>query len=304
MSQGERLFYIIDKLIYRGYFTLREVAEKYEVSGRQVARDIDYLRTRCVISSSPLELEYSPKKRGYILSEDDRKRMDKWREKTLFSLARNRDDGFEGDNASLSFLSKDLEYVTVKSYAEEPFESRFFTMLLDAARKHKRVVISYPSGNVKKRILEPLQLVNYAEIWYLAASSPDDGYEIRTFNLSRISDVEVLDEKIVFSDREKLASFLSCYGIYNGTSESVTYTIKFTSWAARIVSKQIWQKDQSGMWMDDESYVLSVPAVSDVELLSRVLFYGADAEPLSPLEFVRKYWDRVDQMAGRRRDGI
>ncbi len=302
MSQSERLFYIIDKLIYRGYFTLKEITEEYEVSGRQVFRDIEYLRSRCVVSYSPLDIVYDKARRGYVISEHDKERLVKWRENTLYSLAKTKEYGI-GDE-SLQFLKKDLEYVTVKSYAEEPFENKLFLKLLNAARTHKRIRIIYPSGKVKIRILEPLRLVNYAEIWYLVASSPENNYAILTFSLSRIAEVDVLDDDIVFSDRKKLDLFLSSYGIYNNDSEPVVYTIKFTSWAARIVSRQIWQKDQVGKILSDGSFILSLPAVSDVELLSRVLFYGSEAEPVSPPSFVEKYWDSVKRMAERKRDGI
>ena len=46
MSQTERILYIDRSLRTRGSFTVQQVADYFEVSSRQVKRDIEYLRDR------------------------------------------------------------------------------------------------------------------------------------------------------------------------------------------------------------------------------------------------------------------
>ena len=286
-------------------FRIKDIKEHYEISSRQVSRDIEYLRTRFNGIDQGLDIIYDKRTKKYVFSEEDERKMNKWRTNVLYFLARKDMSlsSFAEDDLD-SLFGKDLEYITVKSYAEENFSYKVFISLLTAARNGNRVRIAYPSGSVPERVIEPLQLVNYGEIWYLVATVKDDEEKkLLTFSLSRIKDVEILDEKITYADREKLERFLSSYGIYNSDDDK-EYVIRFTGWAVKVVSNQVWQKDQKGRFMPDGSYELSFSSPSDVELLSRILFYGSAAEPIAPPDFVKKYWKSVEDMAKREKRGI
>ena len=85
MSQTERVFDILYQLSSEeGCVTLKEIAERYEISTRQAARDIEYVRTR--ILPSPDDIVYDWQKRAYRLSEEA-DTLSYWKENMLISLS-------------------------------------------------------------------------------------------------------------------------------------------------------------------------------------------------------------------------
>lgn len=300
MGQSERLFYMIDRLLETGHFTRREVSEKFEISEKQVWRDIEFLRTRCPLQGlSSLEIIYSKKDGGYVLDPESRSRLSSWRFHQVFLNAISVERNLSDEKLLSDTIRKDLEFVRYKSYAMECYDDEVFSRLFAAMKKRRRILMHYPQGKVPTRVVEPLILINYGDIWYLLASDVRDDF-IMTFSVSRITRVEELEEAIEFSDYPKLERVLDSYGIWYDNRGGKEYVIRFTGWARDTVSHQIWQKDQRGEFDDNGDYVLTFTSSSDVELLSRLLFYGDAAEPLSPPEFVEKYWRKVEAMARRK----
>ena len=165
-------------------------------------------------------------------------------------------------------------------------------------REKRKILLCYPSSKKHpKRVVEPLRLINYGEIWYLLAAVDD---VILTYSLSRIADVTVTDIPISFSDKEKLRRLIDGYGIYSDDRNSREYVIWFYSWAIPIVSNQVWQKDQKLRLLEDGRVLeMRIPVSNHTELLSRILFYGDAAEPVSPQDFVDEYRRKCMLMAGR-----
>ena len=164
-------------------------------------------------------------------------------------------------------------------------------------KQNRRIRISYKSSKGESdRVLEPLKLVNYTEIWYMLAAFNG---KIQTFSLSRITGAAITDEDISFNDPDELEKVLSGYGIYHDSSEPRIYRIRFYGWAAHIVSAQVWQKDQKIKHIDSDTIELSIPITNDTELLSRILFYGDAADPLEPEDFVLQYREKCSNMAKR-----
>ena len=298
MAQSERLFYIIDRLSEDGVFTKKQVAERFEVSEKQVQRDIDFLRERCPVQGlSNLNLIYDRNRHGYILAEEDKARLDSWRFNQVFVNAISVEKNLTDEKILSDSVRKDLEFVRYKSYAYETFDNNIFTVLFGAMKRHHRVLLHYPSWQKPCRVIEPLRLINYGEIWYLLGPEKGDDF-IFTYSVSRIEKIQELEEDITFTNYEKLEKMSDSYGIWYSKKGFKDYTIRFTGWAKDIVMRQIWQKDQKGEVVDD-AYVLTLPCSSDVELMGRILFYGECAEPLAPQEFVDKYRKRVREMAKR-----
>ena len=107
-------------------------------------------------------------------------------------------------------------------------------------------------------------------------------------------------ERVAFSDHERLEKLLDGYGIYSDDNERREYVIRFYSWAIAIVSNQVWQKDQKLRLLEDGRVLeMRIPVSNHTELLSRILFYGDAAEPVSPQDFVDEYRRKCMLMAGR-----
>ena len=297
MSQTERIFYIIDLLMEKGSFRRDEVARHFEVSEKQIWRDKEYLRDRCPLPFGNLDIVYDSSIRAYVLTPDASERLIKWRADTSLSLAKSKEEGKKGLSESATVRS-DASYITYKSYAKENFSPSIYERLMRALRERKKIRLSYPSSRKHPvRVVEPLRLINYGEIWYLIAAADD---KLLTYSLSRIEDVELLQEEISFSDSKRLEKLLDGYGIYSDDNPPMEYVIRFYSWAIPIVSNQVWQKDQKMSLSDDGNVLeLRLPISNHTELLSRILFYGDAAEPVAPEDFVSEYKKKCRNMARR-----
>ena len=140
-----------------------------------------------------------------------------------------------------------------------------------------------------------MELINYSQLWYLKVETKYGN--IRTYNLSRVQSIRMMDTHFQW-DEEKLKKSEGSYGIFSSAKqEPIWYTMRFYSSAANIVSNQIWHKEQKSKWNEDGSYEISVPAVSDVEVMGKVLSFAPDSEPVAPKEFVDNYKEKVRNMA-------
>ena len=98
----------------------------------------------------------------------------------------------------------------------------------------------------------------------------------------------------------RFQKLLDGYGIYSDDNERREYVIRFYSWAIAIVSNQVWQKEQKLRLLEDGRVLeMRIPVSNHTELLSRILFYGDAAEPVSPQDFVDEYRRKCMLMAGR-----
>lgn len=299
MSQTERVMYILDQLMEKGCFRIKDVAARYEVSLKQIRRDKNYLMERCPLACGNLDICYDPGTKSFHLTPESSRRLAAWRADESLLMARSREEDMPfRQRSSSAVISGDSGYVKYKSYAREDFKPGIYLRLMEALKNSKRVLLRYLSAD-RLRLVEPLKLVNYGEIWYLAAIDVDKGGKMVTFSLSRISDVLPTDEDILFSDGARLERFLDGYGIFNNDLEESEYVIHFTGWAKDIVKNQVWQKNQKIVELGDGTLELRMPVSNDTELLSRILFYGTSAMPVSPPSFVEKYQRACIEMAGR-----
>lgn len=280
------------------------IRERYGISNREFRRDIDFIRERLtdigyMDKFSSVEYIRKENKKYYVFT-GDKPRLNEAFVNSTIADALSRAQGnplkaqFEGSDSQ-----KDDEIAPVRYMytALEKVNYTVFTKIVSAIKERRTVTLRYINSQGKETVLDinPMVLINYSQIWYLRAETVLYG-SIRTFSLSRIEDVTYTDRYFVY-DKEKLKANEGSYGIFSGNEEPVWYTIRFRGVAANIVSNQIWHKEQKGKWIDDTSYELSVPAVSDVEVMARLLSYSPDSEPVAPEEFVKRYRDIIRKCA-------
>lgn len=299
MSQTERVFDILYQLSSEeGCVTLKEIAERYEISTRQAARDIEYVRTRIFPSSD--DIVYDWKKRAYRLSEEA-DTLSYWKENMLISLSIYNNAASDAaahlnlEEALPDSMRRILSHIDYRTPVRSRIDDeKWLSQIFTAFDKHRGIIIRYrksPDSESEDRDVDPLRLVNYQNAWYLI------GYDLnrkdlRTFRLSRVEKIIIADRKADEHDEKNLDDILdSSYGIFLSDSSEI-FTMRFRGDAAVRVSSEIWHEKQSARWIDGE-YELSVPAASSVELLSKLLSFGADAYPVSPESFVKEYRETV-----------
>lgn len=317
MSQFERISYIDRRLRESGAVSSSEAARRFEVSPRQVKRDIEYLRDRL---DAPIVYDRVTKAYRYerpftALRFADEKLLIFY--VLLKSIAVNHHyvpvATAELLDTVEKWVSPDYRKVSERiSYAIPVSESiddmEDFTTICQAMVVGKRLDIDYENvaGERHTRSVEPERLVNYAGRWYLI------GYDhlrddVRTFHLSRMHRISLSHERAGFPEDpkhcEEVERYLaSGFGIFNG-QVTARATVRIHGQAAPLVARQHWHPEQSlavGTAPDGLPFTeLTVPVSDWRELLSRVLSFGSSGEAVAPPEFRRLWEEEVRKMGER-----
>jgi len=303
MSQIERITYIDRRLRERGWVTSAEVARRFEVSTRQVGRDIEYLRDRLdaplAWNAAMRRYEYTEPWSGLAFADE--------RALLFYVFARAAAGTVayvpltEEDELArlLARLPPDLRKVAgavrydLPEY--EPADIENLGLVVRAMAESRCLDFAYrdAGGSASDRRVAPLRLVNYGGNWYLVAY--DQGRSaLRTFRLGRVRRLAIAKDRaqVPLSDAEIERFLNSSYGMFKGSGDKRA-TIRFYGPALAIVRDELWHPDQKrsqGLDPQRGEYLeLSLPVSRWEELLGRVLRFGADAEPVGPPE-LRGLW--------------
>jgi predicted DNA-binding transcriptional regulator YafY len=293
----ERYLWFHQKLKKKTYPKVKDLMEKFELSKRQAAREIEHMR---LFLHAPIE--YSAAEMGYYYSDDSfelpapmvteeeiisliiAKRLsvsipDEKRKKQLQSFFDHLSSYFDLDLAELEkkISLKNLRYHRVAPDIFEP--------VLESLKRNKKLNIVYRSvftKEVSERIINPLHLILYTGNWHIIAYC-EMKKGIRDFALSRIKQIEVLDEPI----REDLKSINikepidDAYGIFfEGTRKKVI--LKFSEGVADFVREQVWFPGQTIAETPEHGLELAFYVTDYREIVREVLSFGADVEVIEP----------------------
>lgn len=311
MSQIERIFYINRKILEDGKVSTAQVVSKFEISSRQVMRDIDYLR-----DTLEAPLVYEAKEKGYVYT-GEFSMMSNSNERMLVlnaifrSLAESQgalsvitdmvSDGLDsGLEESYKSLSDKIIFITP---VQDWPDYTVFNKICSAMKSGFRMTLGYRNakGERSSRHIEPLRLVNYSGRWYLL-SFDRQNKELRTFHLSRIEKIEPIEGDIFQSryTEEELDSFIhGGYGIFMGKL-SIPVTFCVFGWASNALATQTWHKEQKIRSVEIEGrqgLEVTVPVANLQEILSQVLAFGSAARPIAPPQFVQAWKEAVLEMA-------
>jgi predicted DNA-binding transcriptional regulator YafY len=303
MSQTERVAYIDNRIKTKGGVTARQVAERFEVTERQVTRDIEYLRDRL---GAPIEWARSERRYRYSMTWSG---LDFADETALLFYVFARaaagtlayvplaEDGALGRLLELvpKALRKAEGAIRYELSGYEPADIDTLGLLVRSIAEGRRIDASYrdAEGNESERGIEPRRLVNYSGTWYCVAYDLERR-ALRTFKLSRFRRVSISRDKAQgkIEDAEVENFLASSFGMFKGKGDKRA-VIRFRGRAVPIVRDELWHPDQSrreGVDPDRGPYVeLTIPVSSWDELLGRILRFGAEAEPVSPAP-LRKLW--------------
>ena len=284
------------------------IRDKYGTSNREFRRDIEFIRERLTdigYMDKLSTVEYVRSNRGnyYVYNGDKPKLNEAFASSTIAEAMRDaaynplRSQFDVSKNSDKS--SDNRKPVRYMYSAIEKVDYNLFTTLVAAIKERRCVELDYINVQGKRTTLEvhPMELINYSQLWYLKVETKYGS--IRTYNLSRVKKAKMMDSFFQW-DEEKIKKSEGSYGIFSSAKdEPVWYTMRFYSVAANIVSNQIWHKEQRSEWKEDGSYELSVPAVSDIEIMGKMLSFAPNSLPVSPKEFVDKYRETLRMMADK-----
>jgi predicted DNA-binding transcriptional regulator YafY len=114
--------------------------------------------------------------------------------------------------------------------------------------------------------------------WYLVAFC-HTANELREFELSRVQSAKLTNKKTLRVTNHQINEFFAdSYGIFTGKADKEAI-IRFTGFAAKIVSKETWHPLQICKFdAKTEICILHIPYHNGTELLRDVLRWGESAD--------------------------
>lgn len=293
----ERYLWFHQKLKKRTFPKLKDLMEKFEISKRQAAREIENMR---LFFNAPVE--YSNSEPGYFYSDDSfefpasmiseeeiislliAKRLsvtipDEKRKRQLQVFFDNLSNYFDLDIAELE------KKISLKNLRYHRVSQDIFDSVLQSLKQNRKLKITYHSifsKEISERMINPLHLILYMGNWHIIAYCEMKG-GIRDFALSRIKKIEILDAPIQESlkalDIKK--NIAESFGIFfQGDRKKVI--LKFNDRVADYVREQVWFPFQTIAEAPVGGLLLTFYVTDYREIVREVLSFGADVEVLEP----------------------
>lgn len=178
--------------------------------------------------------------------------------------------------------------IRVLSVGRRRVSDSVFRVVADAVLTRRRLTFLYkarsrPADGEQSRTVSPQRLAHYRDNWYLDAWCHDRN-DLRIFALEQMREPRLSDGKARDVDDAELDRVLKDgYGIFAGEAGH-TAVLRFSPGRAQWVSKEKWHPQQTGEFLDDGSWRLTVPYSKPDELVMDILKHGPEVEVLDPPE--------------------
>lgn len=304
----ERIF-TIHQTIQRGRFlNCRELAEQIEVTQKTIQRDITFMQ-----NDLGLPLAYDRSKHGYFYerpvqefpmmrySVEDvvalflaRKAVEPLQGSPLEATLRDSFKRLSGAlQGEISFRWSDLDEVfSVKDTGVVPADVRMFEKVARAVMELKILRFEYrkiDGNDWEQRSIRPFHIADFDGGWYVIGYD-EDRKARRTFALQRMKAVRVMKTKFLRPADFDLTEHLGgSFGVWHSPHEGQErhrLRLRFTGWAARMVSERRWHPSQETKWIGKKEDTLEmVMDLSSFEEISRwILSWGPQVEVMEPEE--------------------
>jgi predicted DNA-binding transcriptional regulator YafY len=161
-----------------------------------------------------------------------------------------------------------------------------YQLVVQALAQNKQLAIGYAARRGSKeelRTLSAQRLVHYRDNWYCDAWCHNRN-ALRSFSLDRMHDIRLLDTIALTIDENTLNEhYASSYGMFNGTANE-TAVLRFSAHAAQWVADEVWHDHQSGQWLADGRYELTIPYRESPELIGEIMRWMPDVEIIAPMK--------------------
>ncbi len=302
----ERIF-TIHEAIQRGRFpNCRQLAEQIEVTQKTVQRDITFMQ-----NDLGLPLAYDGAKHGYFYErpvhefpmmrytvEDvvalflARKAVEPLQGSPLEATLRDSFKRLSGAlQGEVSFHWSDLdEAFSVKDPGVVPADVRLFEKVARAVLECRTLRFDYRKierEDWESRSVRPFHVADFDGGWYVIGYD-EDRKARRTFALQRMKAVRVMKTRFARPADFALTEHLGgSFGVWHNPEDKEKrqrIRLRFTGWAARMVSERRWHPSQQTKWMGRKEEVLEIVFdLSGFEEISRwILSWGPQVEVMEP----------------------
>ncbi len=162
------------------------------------------------------------------------------------------------------------------------------------------MVYEVPGSTPKTRKVDPYAVVLWhSSLYIIAVNHGDQGSGIRTWKLDRVKKATALDHWYEVDEALDIDEYISdSLGIFVG-NKARNFKVRLTAKAASWVREEPWHPDQQLKQLKDGNYELTVRAGHDVEIISRVLQLGGEAELLAPISARKAVGQIVKDLAAK-----
>lgn len=294
----------IDRLIkQKRYPNCKYLAEQFETSERTILRDIEAMK-----DSLGAPIQYSKEKNGYYYSEEKFSLPEvKLTEGELVSiflgeeiLRKYKHTPFEEEirkafekielllpeEISVNFdeIAQAYSFDIKQTRELDENSARVFAALAKAIKDKRSIEIKYYSmakNEVTKRKLDPYHLRHTMGTWYLIALCHLRN-DIRTFAVSNIKEIKLLDEKSVIPRNFSIEKFLAdSWGIFEG-APVVKVVLRFEPAIARWVAERRWHSSQKTVENKDGSATLTFRVSGTSEIKPWIMSFGSKVRVMEP----------------------
>lgn len=293
------------------------MAREFEMSERQMFRDIDFMRDRML-----LPIEFDPKRNGYRytgpvpevpkvpMSEADaftlfvaKKAIEQYRGTPLQKMLETTFQKIMGQlDQGAHFVMGELEgALSFRPFAPGDAELKDFEVLMRGVNEHRAVRFMYRNrGQVKAqaRHVHPYHIGYVDNQWSLF------GYDvnrkaIRTFVLTRLSKPELTKKKFTVSEKFDLNKYLAgSLGLYRG-KEDYEVVVELDAWAADDVRGRRLHSSQELTELPKGALRVRLRLNSLEEIERWILSMGTHAIVIEPEE-LRKRLEQVGSAVAKR----
>jgi len=199
-------------------------------------------------------------------------------------------------------LREVINSLHIQLLPKNPLEGKrpIYDQLLEAVAKRRSVRVRYRSLNEGEEIrtkLNPYQVFFSRRSWYVAGRSSLHR-ATRTFNLGRIAQIELLEDRYKIPRGFSIERFLrNAWHLIPEPGPDWDVVIRFSKMVAQNVAEVAWHKTQQLRFNKDGTLDYRVTVSGLNEISWWILGYGDQVEVLKPPELRQLIAQRVDKMA-------
>jgi predicted DNA-binding transcriptional regulator YafY len=316
LTRIHRLLSLISLLQAGKGYHIEGLAQECGVSRRTIFRDLDLLR------SSGVALRYDEDQQQYHIAGNNYLPPTNFTPEEALALIVLCHE--MGDRTGLPFLSparaaavklesalpgrlrdqlrEVIGALHIQPPPQNPLEGKrpVYDQLLEAVSKRHSVRLRYRSLNEGEEIrtkLNPYQLFFSRRSWYVAGRSSLHK-ATRTFNLGRIAEIEILEDRYKIPRGFSIERFLrNAWHLIPEPGPDRDVVIRFSKMVAQNVAEVTWHKTQQITFNEDGMLDFRVTVSGLNEISWWILGYGDQAEVLKPPELRRLIAGRIEKMA-------
>lgn len=295
-----------------GRWRRSDLARVYEVSERQIQKDLDVIRHGLL-----LPLMHEPE--GYYFEEMPHLPTVSYSftEALALLLAARMAQAMPGTNsAELAAAIARLESLFPEAFvpllrqatdrlpraAAAPHRQEMLALLHRALAERRQVRIVYATGSrggeESRRVVEPYAVIPYVRSWQLIAYDHLRG-DVREFKLDRIREAELLDVGYTIPADFDLDAYLGdAWGLMRGAAgEPEEVVLVFAPEAGRWVTEERWHPSQRAQTLSDGRVQVSFCLGITPEFVNWVLYYGSRVRVVQPEHLRRRVAEELRRAA-------